>query len=108
MNKVSAGVVTGLLLGAVQGALISGGHAKGMELMLPILGRASQGIIAGILTAYRTKAKTPLWLGALTGTAIGTGLGFLAAIPTHAWMQVVPTSAIVGLGCGIAVARAAR
>jgi hypothetical protein len=76
--------------------------------MLPILGRASQGIIAGVLTAYLTKPKTPLWRGALTGTAIGAGLGFLAGIPTHEWIRIVPYSAVVGLGCGLAVARAAR
>jgi hypothetical protein len=109
MNKVSAGVVTGLLLGAAQGALSLGENAKGVEQsLLPILGRASQGIIAGILTAYLTKGKAPLWQGALMGAAIGAGLGFLAGLPTHAWSQLVPYSAAVGLGCGVAVARASR
>ena len=107
MNKVSAGVVTGLLLGAAQGAIMSGGSAHGVEL-LPVLGRASQGIIAGILTGYLTKGKAPLWRGGLTGAAIGAGLGFLAGLPTHHWLHVVPLSAAVGLGCGLAVARATR
>jgi len=108
MNKVSAGVVTGLLLGAAQGALTAAQGSKGIELLLPILGRASQGIIAGILTAYFTKPKTPFWIGALMGGVVGAGLGFLAGLPTHAWAQIVPYSAAVGLGCGVAVARAAR
>ena len=108
MNKISAGVVTGLLLGAAQGALTMGGDAKGAEILLPILGRASQGIIAGILVAYQTKPKTPLWRGALMGIAVGAGLGLLAGAPNHAWAVVVPASAAVGLGCGLAVARAAR
>ena len=107
MNKVSAGVVTGLLLGAAQGAIMSGGSAHGVEL-LPILGRASQGIIAGVLTGYLTKPKTPLWRGGLTGAVVGAGLGFLAGLPSHEWLPVVPLSSAVGLACGIAVARAAR
>ena len=108
MNKISAGVVTGLLLGAVQGALTMGGDAKGGDILLPILGRASQGIIAGVLVAYLTKGKTPLWRGALVGVAVGAGLGFLAALPNSEWMPMVPASAAVGLGCGLAVAKAAR
>ncbi|HET9950905.1 MAG TPA: hypothetical protein VFS09_03830 [Candidatus Eisenbacteria bacterium] len=108
MNKISAGVVTGLVLGAAQGALTMGGDAKGAEILLPILGRASQGIIAGVLAAYLTKPKTPLWRGALVGVAVGAGLGFLAALPDHAWMPMVPASAGVGLCCGLAVAKAAR
>jgi hypothetical protein len=109
MKKVPAGVVTGLLLGAAQGALMAAGSGKGVEHFLPpILGRASQGIIAGILTAYATKPKTPLWRGGLTGLAVGAGLGFLAGSPAHSWATVIPYSAVVGLGCGLAVARAAR
>jgi len=108
MNKVSAGVLTGLLLGAAQGALTMGGDAKGAQLLLPILGRASQGIITGMLAGYLTKPRTPLWQGALTGIALGAGLGFVAGLPAHAWGQVVPYGAAVGLGCGLAVARAAR
>ena len=108
MNKISAGVVTGLLLGAAQGALTMGGDAKGVEILLPILGRASQGIIAGLLVAYMTKKKTPLWSGALLGAVVGAGLGFLAGWPHQVWMPIVPASAGVGLFCGLAVARAAR
>jgi hypothetical protein len=108
MNKMSAGVLTGLVLGAAQGVLTHHGDAKGVEFLLPILGRASQGIINGVLSAYLTNAKTPLWRGGLSGAAVGAGLGFLAGLPAHSWTHAVPFSAAVGLGCGIAAARAAR
>ncbi len=108
MSKVSAGVVAGLLLGAAQGVLSAGTGAPGMALFLAILGRASQGIINGVLAGYAIKSKAPLWRGGLVGGALGVGLGLLAGIPDQSWMQVVPMSAIVGVGCGLAVARAGR
>ncbi len=108
MTKVSAGVLAGLALGGAHGAWSAGGDASGMALLLPILGRASQGIINGVLTAYLTKARTPLWRGGLVGAAVGVGLGALAGIPASNWMQTVPASALVGLGCGLATAKAKR
>ena len=108
MTKVSAGVLAGLLLGAAQGVISAGTGEGGMALFLAILGRASQGIINGVLAAYAIKAKSPLWRGGLIGAALGAGLGVLAGIPAQSWAQVVPWSAVVGLGCGMAVARAGR
>ena len=108
MSKVAAGVVTGLLLGAAQGVISVGTGAEGMTLFLAILGRASQGIINGVLAAYAVRGKSPLWRGGLIGGALGAGLGCLAGIPAQSWAQVVPWSAVVGLGCGMAVARAGR
>ena len=108
MTKVSAGVVAGLLLGAAQGFLTASQGTAGMALFLAILGRASQGIINGVLVAYAIKAKAPLWRGGLVGGALGALLGGLAGIPAQSWSQVVPWSAVVGVGCGLAAARAGR
>ena len=108
MNKISAGVVTGLLLGAAQGVLMKHPGAKGAELILPILGRASQGIVGGILTAYFTRGKTPMWQGAIVGAIVGAGLGCIASIPTKHYFPMVPYSAVVGLVSGIAVAKASK
>lgn len=108
MTKVSAGVAAGLLLGAAQGFLTAGPEATGMETFLSILGRASQGIINGVLVAYAIKPKAPLWRGGLVGGALGALLGGLAGIPTQNWGQVLPWSAAVGIGCGLAAARAGR
>jgi hypothetical protein len=108
MNKVSAGVLTGLVLGAAHGVLTRHADAKGVDLFLPILGRASQGIINGVLAAYMTRRKTPLWQGGFVGALLGAGLGFLAGLPAHSWMQAVPYGAAVGLGCGLAATKAAR
>ena len=108
MSRISAGVVAGLLLGAAQGFLSAGTGAEGMALFLAILGRASQGIINGVLAAYGIKPKAPLWRGGLVGGALGALLGALAGIPVQSWMQIVPLSAVVGVGCGLAVARAGR
>jgi len=108
MSKVSAGVVAGLLLGAAQGFLSAGQSATGMAIFLAILGRASQGIINGVLAGWAIKSKAPFWRGGLVGGALGVGLGLLAGIPDQDWTRVVPMSAIVGIGCGLAVARAGR
>lgn len=108
MTKVSAGVLAGFFLGGAQGALSAGGDATGMPLFLAILGRASQGIINGVLAAYFTKPGTPVWRGGLVGAALGAGLGALSGIPESNWMRTVPASALVGLGCGLAAAKAKR
>ena len=108
MTKVSAGVAVGLLLGAAQGFLTAGAEATGMETFLSILGRASQGIINGVLVAYMTGPKTPLWRGGLVGGVLGALLGGLAGIPAQDWGQLVPWSAAVGVGGGLAAARAGR
>jgi hypothetical protein len=108
MTKVSAGVLAGLVLGAAHGAWSADGEASGTALFLPILGRASQGIINGVLAAYLTNARTPLWRGGLVGAALGAGLGALAGIPASDWMRTVPASALVGLGCGLAAAKGKR
>ena len=108
MTKVSAGVLAGLFLGGAHGVWSAGGDASGTALFLSILGRASQGIINGVLAAYLTNPRTPLWRGGLVGCALGAGLGALAGIPASNWMQTVPASALVGLGCGLAAAKAKR
>jgi len=72
------------------------------------LGRASQGIINGVLAAYVNKGATPLWRGAFWGGLIGLLLGVLAGISTHAFPASLIPSAILGLGCGLATAKAKR
>jgi hypothetical protein len=101
-------VAAGLLLGAAQGFLMAGSDSTGMATFLSVLGRASQGIINGVLVAYALKPKAPLWRGGLVGGALGGLLGGLAGIPAQEWTQIVPWSAVVGVGCGLAAARAGR
>ena len=75
-----------------------------MAIFTTILGRASQGIVNGVLAAYVTPGKTPLWRGALLSGGIGLGLGALAGIPNHTWATTLPLGTIVGIGCGLATA----
>jgi hypothetical protein len=79
-----------------------------MDVFTSILGRASQGIINGVLAAYVTRGSTALWHGALAGGAIGVGLGALAGIPDRVWMETIPLGGVIGVACGIATARARR
>jgi hypothetical protein len=104
MTKVTAGVLTGIILGAVHGVVSSWGEPRAMDVFTMILGRASQGIVNGILAAYATPGRTPLWRGALFGGLIGLALGAVSGIPNRAWATTLPLGAAVGVGCGLATA----
>lgn len=106
MTKVTAGVLTGIVLGAAHGLVSSWGEPRAMVIFTTILGRASQGIVNGVLAAYVTEGKTPLWRGALLGGAIGLGLGAISGLPGHNWATTLPLGAAVGIGCGLATAAA--
>ena len=104
MSKVTAGVLTGIVLGALHGVFSAWGEPKAMDVFTTILGRASQGIINGVLAAYLTRGNTPLWRGALLSGLIGLALGALAGLPGHSWATTLPLGAVVGVGCGLATA----
>lgn len=108
MTKVSAGVLTGIVLGAAHGLVGAWGDPRVMDVFTSVLGRASQGIITGVLAAYATPGRTPAWRGALLGGAIGIGLGGLAGIPDRNWITMVPAGGAIGLVCGIVTSRAGR
>ncbi|TMQ58393.1 MAG: hypothetical protein E6K76_07745 [Candidatus Eisenbacteria bacterium] len=108
MTKVSAGVLAGVLLGFLYGLFNARGEGSAAAISASLLGRTSQGIITGILAAYASKGSTPLWRGALWGVLIGLGLGVLAGLPAHAIPQSLLPSALLGLACGLAAAKAKR
>ena len=105
MTKVTAGLLTGLVLGAAYGAAVALGDQSVVEKFPTILGRASQGIINGVLAAWAMKGKHSILLGGLFGGLIGLGLGGLAGIPEGNWAASVPYGGAIGLGCGLVVAR---
>ncbi len=104
MTKVTAGVLIGIVLGALHGVVSAWGEPKTMVIFTTILGRASQGIVNGVLAAYVTPGNTPLWRGALFSGLIGLLLGALAGIPGRDWTMTLPLGAAVGIGCGLATA----
>jgi hypothetical protein len=104
MTKVTAGVLMGILLGALHGVVSSWGEPRALDIFTMILGRASQGIVNGILAAYATPGKVPLWRGALFGGLIGVALGGISGIPSRNWDSTIPLGAAVGIGCGLATA----
>ena len=108
MSKITAGVLAGVLLGLLHGVYNARGETQAAAISAILLGRTSQGIINGILAAYLNHGPTPLWRGAIWGVLIGVGLGVLAGLPTHAIREALPPSALVGLGCGLATAKAKR
>ena len=108
MSKVTAGVLAGIVLGLLHGFLTAGGYTDAAGISANLLGRMSQGIINGILAAYANKGSPPLWRGAIWGTLIGVGLGFIAEFQGHALGEALLPSALVGLGCGLATAKAKR
>jgi len=108
MTKITAGVLTGIVLGLAYGLWNARLDLSAAGLSASLLGRASQGIINGILAAYANKGAVPVWRGALWGGLIGVLLGVLAGLPGHTIPQSIPPSAVVGIGCGIATARAKR
>ena len=108
MKKLTAGVVTGLVLGAAQGLLTAGQEGSAFGVFLGALARGSQGVINGILVAYMTRPMTPLWRGGLTGGVIGAVLGLVAGSQGQPWAIAVSSSIAVGAGCGIAAARVSR
>jgi len=108
MTKVTAGVLAGILLGALYGWYNAGAGATAGAISASLLGRSAQGIINGVLAAYVNKGAAPLWRGALWGALIGLGLGVFAGLSSHSIPAALLPSAIVGLGCGLATARARR
>jgi hypothetical protein len=108
VRKLTAGVVTGLVLGAVQGAVTEGEPAGAFGVFLAALARGSQGVVNGILASYLTRPAAPLWIGGAVGAGIGALLGALAGISSQTWATTVPWSAVVGAGCGVATAKAGR
>ena len=80
MTKVTAGVLAGILLGALYGLYNTRGDWSGPVVSASLLGRSAQGIINGVLAAYANKGQTPLWRGALWGILVGLGLGVLDAV----------------------------
>ncbi len=108
MTKVTAGVLTGILLGALYGVYNAHASATAAGVSASLLGRSAQGIINGVLAAYANKGATPVWRGALWGVLIGLGLGVLAGLSMHSVTRALLPSALVGLGCGLATARAKR
>jgi len=108
MTREAAGVLAGIVLGALHGFLSTRGQPDASAVAAAVLGRASQGIINGILAAYATRPGAPVWRTALWGALIGAGLGCLSGTPHRAWLETIPLGAVVGLGCGAATALAGR
>ena len=105
MTKATAGVLTGIILGAAHGVYSAAGDPQTTSLFTSILGRASQGIVNGILAAYvaggRPSTLRPVFLSAL----IGAVLGFLSGFPEKSWLQTVPLGALLGACCGFAASK---
>lgn len=108
MTKVTAGVLAGILLGLLYGLYNVLGEITAPAVSASLLGRSAQGIINGVLAAYASKGATPLWRGALWGALIGLALGVLVGISSHSIEKALLPSALVGLGCGLATAKAKR
>ena len=108
MTKTSAGILAGILLGVLYGLYNARAETTAGAISASLLGRSAQGIINGVLAAYANKGAPPLWRGALWGALIGLGLGVLAGLSMHSLVGALPPSALVGLGCGLATAKAKR
>lgn len=108
MTREAAGVLAGIALGALHGLLSARGQTDAAAVVSTVLGRASQGIINGILAAYATRPGAPVWRTAAWGALIGAGLGCLSGIPHRTWAETIPLGALVGLGCGAAAGLAGR
>jgi hypothetical protein len=108
MTKVTAGVLTGIALGAAHGLVVGWGEPRAFDVFTIVLGRASQGIINGVLAAYVTPGRTPVWRGILLGGAIGLVLGSVAGIHGRNWVQTIPVGGLIGAACGAVTARAGR
>jgi len=108
MTKVSAGVLTGILLGIAYGLYNVHGNGTATALSASLLGRSAQGIINGVLAAYANKGAPPLWRGGLWGLLIGLILGVLAGLTSHTFPMSLIPSGILGLGCGLATAKVRR
>jgi peptidoglycan/LPS O-acetylase OafA/YrhL len=108
MTKVTAGVLTGIVLGAAHGVVSAWGEPRMLDLFVAVLGRASQGIINGVLAAYLAPGRTPVWRAMLLSGAVGLALGGLSGIPAKDWEHTLPFGAFIGVACGAAAARAGR
>ena len=105
MTKVTAGVLTGIVLGAAHGILSSWGEPRALDIFYSILGRASQGIVNGVLAAWVAQGRPTMWRPMLLSGLIGLVLGGLSGIPKENWQQTLPLGAFIGACCGAAAAR---
>ena len=71
MSKVSAEVLTGILLGALYGFYNVHGNYSATALSAGLLGRSAQGIINGVLAAYSTVSQLG-WIFAGLGCGVAT------------------------------------
>ena len=106
MSKITAGILSGIVFGLIHGFLNARDAPSAADVSASLLGRTSQGIITGVLAAYANRGATPLWRGAFWGIVIGAGLGVLAGFTGMPMRGAVLASGLVGLGCGLATAKA--
>ena len=106
MSKITAGLLAGIAFGLIHGFLGARDAPSAADISASLLGRTSQGIITGVLAAYANRGATPLWRGALWGIAIGAVLGIVAGFTGQPMRGAVIASGLVGLGCGLATAKA--
>lgn len=106
MTKVTAGVVTGIVLGAAHGVVSAWGEPRALDIFVSVLGRASQGIINGVLAAWVARGRRHAWGTILLSAAIGLALGGVAGIPREDWTLTLPFGTAIGAACGAAASRA--
>jgi drug/metabolite transporter (DMT)-like permease len=105
MSKLTAGVLAGLFLGVAHGVVSGWGEPRTMGIFMSILGRASQGIVTGVLAARFARGRTSMWRAMLLSGIAGLALGGLAGIPEENWRETLPMGAVIGIVCGMAAAR---
>jgi hypothetical protein len=115
MNKITFGLVTGGVLGVLDGlsALL---YPETRPLILGIvIGSTFKGLIAGVLIGYFARKNKSLPFGLVFGLAVGLFLAFLvAAMPhpefngRHPYIEIMVPGGVVGMIVGFATQRFRR
>ena len=105
MNRVKLGMLTGLVLGLLDGlSAFYVSEAQDMMTMI-IVGGTVKGLITGLLVGLIARSVGGAGIMALAGVVAGGVLSVLAAIPTGSYVEIVPSGIVIGLVVGLVVSR---
>ena len=110
MNKILAGLIFGLILGAIDGAT-AWFYPEARSMMASIMvGSSLKGMVVGILCGwFARKVRSAKW-GIVVGAVLGLAFAFLVAASDtvngkHAYLEIMLPGFVVGAITGFATQR---
>ena len=100
MKKLSLGLLSGLILGLMDGLSAFFIPEAASMMTEIIIGSTIKGLIGGLIAAVIAKRSSSVWATTLLSGFSGMILSALAAIPSGSYMEIIVPGTIVGLLTG--------